>query len=382
MSGLYLHVPFCLRKCPYCDFFSSVAPAEQIATYPELLVKHLAFAAAGGWQGPFNSVYFGGGTPSLLPPAAIEVILQAVDRHFGLTNQAEITLEANPGTVTRQSLGGYRATGVNRLSLGLQSCNPRHLKRLGRLHDRESGFAVVDLARAAGFDNLSLDLMFALPGQTADELADEVQSYLALAPEHLSCYGLTAEAGTPLGGEVAVGTVVLPDEDFYAQAFLTLHDRLTSAGYRHYEIANYSQPGRECRHNLGYWERRPCLGVGAGAHSLHGAGWGSRWAVPAELEGYQRALQGRQEPAVCLETFDRDGALSETIYLALRTAQGVADNDLRQAFGCGLAEAFPAAVAASTAWLASRDGRWSLSPAGWLLFDRLILPFLQDPAPF
>lgn len=376
MSSLYLHVPFCRRKCPYCDFFSLAAPKAQVAAYPELLVKHLALAAASDWQGPFDSVYFGGGTPSLLSPRAIDAILQAAERYFGLTANAEITLEANPGTVTRQSLAGYRSAGVNRLSLGLQSCNVDQLQRLGRLHDREEGFAIVALTRAVGFDNLSLDLMFALPGQTADELAEEIQSYLALAPEHLSCYGLTAEAETPFGHEVAAGTLVLPDEEFYAQAFLTLHECLTGAGYHHYEIANYAQSGRECRHNLSYWGRRSCLGIGAGAHSFHPSAWGSRWAVPDDLPHYRRKIGEQQEPALCLETFNRQAALSETVYLGLRTASGVADDALYRDFGCGLAEAFPAAVTASADWLENRAGRWRLSPEGWLLFDHLILPFL------
>lgn len=376
MSGLYLHIPFCRRKCPYCDFFSLVAPDAEVAGYTELLVKHLEIAAGSGWPGPFDTVYFGGGTPSLLSPEAVAQILRAADEQFGLTADVEITLEANPGTVTRQSLLAYRAAGVNRLSLGLQSCDNRQLKRLGRLHDRESGFAVVDLARAAGFDNLSLDLMFALPGQSESELCEEIEAYLSLQPEHLSCYGLTAEAGTPFGREVATGLVTLPGEEFYARAFLTLHQCLTAAGYRHYEIANYARPGRECRHNLGYWQRQDCLGVGAGAHSFRGAGWGSRWAVADDLGGYRRALSERKEPAVCLETFDRAGALSETVYLALRTARGVADDDLQRIFGGTLAEAFPREVAASAAWLTRSDGRWHPTPEGWLLFDHLIQPFL------
>ncbi len=376
MAGLYLHIPFCRRKCPYCDFFSLVAPDSQVANYPELLVRHLKWAAGQDWSGPFDSVYFGGGTPSLLPPGAIAQILRTADSLFGLTADVEITLEANPGTVSRQSLAGYRSAGVNRLSLGLQSCDNRQLQRLGRLHDREAGFAVVNQARAAGFDNLSLDLMFALPQQTASDLDEELEAYLSLAPEHFSCYGLTAEPETPLGLEVQAGDVLLPDEDDYAQAYLTLHQRLTAAGYHHYEIANYARPGRECRHNLGYWQRRDCLGIGAGAHSFHGAGWGSRWAVADDLDGYRRALHEQQDPAVCLETFDRASALSETVYLGLRTTRGVTDDDLRRVFACGLAEAYPGAVAAAAAWLSCDAGRWRLTPEGWLLFDRLILPFL------
>ncbi len=376
MAGLYLHIPFCRRKCPYCDFFSVCASDQEIAHYPALLARHLAWAKGQGWAGPFDTVYFGGGTPSLLPSEAVDEILQAVGRTFGFTHEAEITLEANPGTVTRHSLTGYRRAGINRLSLGLQSCNDHQLGILGRLHDRREGFAAVQWARDAGFDNLSLDLMFALPGQTTDDLEADLACYLDLKPEHLSCYGLTAEPQTPLQQRVASGELTLPDEEFYADAFLLIHERLVSAGYEHYEIANYARDGYCCRHNLGYWQRRPYLGIGAGAHSFRAARWGSRWEVPPDLMAYRKNLLSRQEPMFCLERFDRQSALSETIYLALRTRRGISDTALQQRFGVTLAEAFPEAVASCAQWLTHDDDCWSLTPAGWLLFDRLILPFL------
>lgn len=376
MAGLYLHIPFCRRKCSYCDFFSVCTTDQEIAGYPELLAMHLAWAKGQGWQGPFDTVYFGGGTPSLLRPEAVDEILRAISRTFGLTSPAEITLEANPGTVTLQSLTGYRRAGINRLSLGLQSCNDHQLNILGRLHDRRQGFTAVQWARDAGFENLSLDLMFALPGQTAGDLETDLVCYLELNPEHLSCYGLTAEPQTPMQQRIAAGELTLPDEEFYAEAFLLVHERLVSAGYDHYEIANYARDGYNCRHNLGYWQRRPCLGIGAGAHSFCAEQWGSRWHVPADLEAYRRTLLAGQEPLECLENFDCRSALSETVYLALRTRHGISDRDLQERFGTGLAEAFPEAVAACRPWLGNRGGQWSMSPEGWLLFDRLILPFL------
>ncbi len=276
-SALYIHIPFCRRKCPYCDFYSEEACEATIQSYPDLLKQHLAWATEHGWSGPVDSIYFGGGTPSLLTPEAIAGILQAVKQTLGRTQEAEITIEANPGTVTEQSLSGYRRAGVNRLSLGLQSCNNNHLAHLGRLHDRQEGLNAFHWARSAGFDNISLDLMFALPGQTArSELEDDLRSYLDLAPEHLSCYGLTAEPETPFHQKVSSGEMILPDDDFYADAFMLIHEHLTTAGYEHYEIANYARDGRACRHNLGYWQRRPYLGIGAGAHSFHPDHWGSR----------------------------------------------------------------------------------------------------------
>ncbi len=377
MVGLYLHIPFCHRKCVYCDFYSVEAVTAALQGYPELLIRQLERTSGQGrWQHPFDTIYFGGGTPSLLSPQSIDAILQAISRHYSLASDIEISLEANPGTVTIDSLSGYRSAGINRLSLGLQSCNDRLLKVLGRLHDRRQGLQSFELARQAGFDNISLDLMFALPGQTRDDLEEDLQTYLELAPEHFSCYGLTSEPGTPLHAMVASGALALPSEDFYADAFLRIHDRLSAAGYMHYEIANYARDDFECRHNAGYWKRFPCLGIGAGAHSFLNDGWGSRWEVAGDLQTYRQALQTGQEPMTCLETFDRESALCETIYLALRTRRGIADAELQQRFGCTLAEQFPEAIEATGEWLKNDAGRWFLTPSGWLLFDHLILNFL------
>lgn len=376
MLGLYLHIPFCRRKCPYCDFFSVEGHAAQLRSYPALLRRQLAWAAGHGWRGPVDTVYFGGGTPSLLSTRAVGSLLSAIDQRFGLASDAEITLEANPGTVTAARLAGYRAAGVNRLSLGLQSLDPRQLATLGRLHSREEGLQAVRHARSAGFTNLSLDLIFALPGQSLATLDEELDRYLDLAPEHLSCYGLTAEPDTPFHHRVQAGELQLPDGEFYAEAFLRLHERLTAAGYAHYEIANYARSGQACRHNLGYWGRRPYLGIGAGAHSFREIGWGERWSVPPDLVSFDAALRRREEPAERIEGFERSGAMSETLYLGLRTSRGVDDADFHIRFGCTVAEAFPAEVAQLRPWLALEEGCWRISVAGWLLYDRLIQAFL------
>ncbi|MCM2264797.1 MAG: radical SAM family heme chaperone HemW [Desulfuromonadales bacterium] len=376
MLGLYLHIPFCRRKCPYCDFFSVAAGDPHFRVYPKLLRQHLDWAAAHGWRGPIDTVYFGGGTPSLLSPRVIGSLLDTVARRFGLTADAEITLEANPGTVTAARLCGYRAAGVNRLSLGLQSLDPAQLVNLGRLHGRNEGLQAVNWARRAGFDRLSLDLIFALPGQTLSALDAELDRYLALAPEHLSCYGLTAEPDTLFHQRVQTGELQLPDGEFYADAFLLLHERLTAAGYEHYEIANYARPGQACRHNLGYWQRRPYLGVGAGAHSFRDAGGGERWAVPPDLDAYGTALRVGHEPAVLLENFEHTGAMSEMLYLGLRTRSGVEDAAFRAGFGRGVAEAFPQAVERLRPWLVFEEGNWRMTVAGWLIYDRLIQEFL------
>jgi oxygen-independent coproporphyrinogen-3 oxidase len=376
MAGLYLHIPFCRRKCSYCDFYSFVGSAEEILAYPDLLTSQLAICAEHDHLQPIETIYFGGGTPSLLSPAAIETLLNQAHKNFAVVSNAEITLEVNPGTVTYEQFAGYRSAGVNRLSLGLQSCSDQQLASLGRLHDHQDGLNAIDGLRRAGFDNLSLDLMFALPGQTLPDLDQELRTYLALSPEHLSCYGLTAEPMTPLREQVEKGLTELPDEDFYAEAFLLIHDRLTAAGYEHYEIANYAKQGLRCKHNEAYWQRKPYLGVGAGAHSFHADGWGSRWQVPNDLKGYQKAIAQGRRPEVLLESFDRQSALKETIYLALRTGSGLLDTDLQSNFNCSLREAFPDAVERCSNWLNHEAGRWTLTPHGWLIFDNLIQHFL------
>lgn len=376
MPGLYLHIPFCRRKCPYCDFYSIADNDPHFTGYPERLRQHLQWAAGQGWQGPVDTVYFGGGTPSLLSPEVIGRLLESIAHRFDLAADAEITLEANPGTVTAENLAGYRAAGVNRLSLGLQSLDPPQLAALGRLHGLMEGLQAVKWARRAGFDRLSLDLIFALPEQTLSALDAELDRYLALAPDHLSCYGLTAEPDTPFHQRVQAGTLQLPDGEFYADAFLLLHERLTAAGYEHYEIASYARPGQACRHNLGYWARREYLGVGAGAHSFRDVGWGERWAVPPDLDVYAAKLCAGHEPAALLESFERSGAMSETLYLGLRTRSGVEDAAFRASFGCGVAEAFPTAVERLRPWLVFEAGRWRMTVTGWLIYDRLIQEFL------
>jgi oxygen-independent coproporphyrinogen-3 oxidase len=377
MSGLYVHIPFCRRKCPYCDFFSVSGQDERLAAYPGLLAKNLEVAhREGEVQGPFGSVFFGGGTPSLLAPAAVAGLLDGVHDLFGLDPEAEVSLEANPGTVTAASLNGYRKAGVNRLSLGIQSLSRENLALLERIHSPQQGREAVHLARRVGFDNLSCDLMFGLPGQSVEALMEEVDRLLELQPDHLSCYGLTAEEKTPFYHLHRSGGLPLPDEDAYAEMYLGLHRRLTDAGYLHYEISNYARPGFECRHNLGYWARREYLGVGAGAHSFLDRGWGERREVPADLERFASALDEGRDPARTLEVFDRRGAMAETLYLGLRTEKGVDETAFRSRFGVGVAEAFPEGIERSGRHLGLVEGRWRLDLEGWLLFDHLISRFL------
>ncbi len=374
MAGLYFHIPYCRSKCAYCDFFSLAEAPLPLADYVALLHAQLRLSAAGeAVGGPLESIFFGGGTPSLLAPAAVAGLLAAVDRLWGIRDDAEISLEANPGTVSAASLAGYRAAGVNRLSLGLQSLDDGALTWLGRGHCAAEGRQAVAWARRAGFANLSCDLIFGLPGQDAGRLAGELAAFLGLAPEHLSCYGLSVEAGTPLA---ARGDLALPGEERFAAAYRQIHATLAAAGFAHYEISNFARPGMECRHNLGYWRRRTCLGIGAGAHGFLAAGWGRRLAVADDLDRFAAQLAAGRDPAEELEVFDRRGAMAETLYLGLRTAAGVDDAAFATAFGTGVAQAFPAAIRHCGERLSLTAGCWRFDLAGWLLYDHLISAFL------
>lgn len=375
--GLYVHVPFCRRKCPYCDFFSLPATPESLHEYPALVIRQLELAQAGrDWAGPLASVFFGGGTPSLLPPAAVGSLLDAAERLFGFCNGVEISLEANPGTVTEASLMGYRAAGVNRLSIGVQSLSPTNLAMLGRIHSAEEAVQAFHWSRRVGFASVSGDVIFALPGQNEAAALADVDQLLQLGPEHLSCYGLALEPGTALQHAVASGQLALPDENRYADMYLALHERLDAAGFEHYEISNYARPGHACRHNLNTWQRGSYLGLGPGAHSFLARDWGIRFAVPGDWPRYRRRLAAGQDPAETLEILDRSGAMAETLYLGLRCAAGVDENQFRKRFGQSLAEAFPTAWQKTGSRLHRCRDHWSLSPSDWLIFDTLISAFL------
>jgi len=375
MTGLYLHIPFCRRKCSYCDFFSRADQSHLLPDYHRMLLSQFRLARDGGWQTPFDTVFFGGGTPSLLQPRQVAEILDVVTATVGLSASAEISLEANPGTLTQDRLAGYRAAGVNRLSLGVQSFDERILQRLGRQHDRNEALAAIETIRKAGFANLNLDLMFALPGQTTSDLASDLQQLLSCMPEHLAVYGLTIEERTPFAEYTFAGDSALPDEDRFAEMYGLIHDCLTSVGLAHYEISNFARSGYECRHNLNYWQRGPYLGLGAGAHSFSPAGWGMRRAVPDDLELYRTQLDAGSDPAVLLEEFSCREAMIETAYLGLRTARGIPAEEFRRRFDFAFEEAFPATIEKLAGHLKLEAGHWRFPVSDWLIYDHLIAEF-------
>ncbi len=261
--ALYIHLPWCVKKCPYCDFNSHAAQNIPEAAYIDALLADLEHALPDIWGRRIHSVFFGGGTPSLFSAEGIDRILTAVRTLTPLNPGAEITLEANPGTVEADKFAGFRQAGVTRVSLGIQSFNPRHLQALGRIHDAAEARRAAELA-ATHFDTFNLDLMYALPGQTPAEALADIEEALAYHPPHLSAYHLTLEPNTPFGHTPPPD---LPDDDRAADMQATLDARLAAAGMQHYETSAYAQPGHTSRHNLNYWQFGDYLGIGAGAHS-------------------------------------------------------------------------------------------------------------------
>lgn len=378
MSSLYIHIPFCLRKCHYCDFFSadSFAVAE-LDDYVRLLeLQSAQLRERYPATAPLRTIFFGGGTPSLLSAELIGRLLQRLADCFGISSDCEITLEANPGTLSAAKLTGYRQAGVNRLSLGVQTLDDQQLQLLGRVHTAAEARQAVDMARRAGFDNLSLDLIFALPGQTLELLSEDVEGLLALRPEHLSLYGLSFEPGTLLHEQLESGALCEVDEQAYADSYLLINRLLVAAGFEHYEISNFARPGYRCQHNQVYWQRRTCLALGCGAHSFDATGWGERWHVQPDLPAYRQKLQDGDQAIELLETFDRQAAMAETAYLALRTADGLSRAQFRKQFGVFPEDAFAAAFSRQTQHLLREEDRWRFDLRGWLLYDHLISSFL------
>ena len=380
MASLYLHIPFCLSKCPYCDFYSCTPQAGDLDRYVDALCLDLkasrAFCRTEEFSAPFRSVFFGGGTPSLLSAAQVARILDVTEGEYGIATDAEITLEANPGTVSSESLAGYHSAGVNRLSLGVQSFDDELLKWLGRRHNGAQALQAIDLARNAGFERLSIDLMFSLPQQTMKQLSQQIQLVEQLSPEHLSVYGLTIEEQTPFAQQFEAGLWQMPDDEQYREGFLSIDSALTSQGYGHYEISNYAKQGYECQHNLGYWQRQPYLGVGSGAHTFMDCGWGERWSCENSVVAYLDAVERGISPRNKIEGFDRAQAMFESVYLMLRCRNGVNERDFERQYGKSFAIIYEQSIERCAPYLTLNDGCWRLSNDGWLLYNYLIENFL------
>lgn len=340
--GIYVHVPYCRRKCSYCDFYSLARapdPAFASAIAAELAQCDRSPAPVTALQPgrQLASIYFGGGTPSVLDATAIDAIISALQRRFDLRADAEITVEVNPATVDRNALLALRAAGVNRLSIGVQSLDDRWLTVLGRLHDARQASATVEAARAAGFANISVDLILAIPGQTLSDSERDVRAIVALATPHLSAYLLTIEPGTPLHAQRQAGQWTASGDDLAADMLEHALDQFAAAGLCRYEISNFAHPGAAARHNRRYWSGGEVLGLGPGAHShfqLPGGG-GLRYANPDDIDGYLAFFAAGAAPGVRFarseDVLDPAGYLLERLYLGLRDLERGADLDAASA---------------------------------------------------
>ena len=380
--GVYLHVPFCERLCPYCDFpvVAGALGRDAEERYVAALLAELEARRGDFADRALATVYLGGGTPSLLSPQSVRALLDAVRRGFA-GDPAEVTLEINPSTLERERLPAFRAAGVDRVSIGIQSFDDTTLRRLGRAHRAREGELTLAACRAAGFTRLSLDLIAAAPGQDLAAFDRELDAAIAAAPEHVSVYELTLEPGTPFARAAERGQLATADEESAARMLERAEERLVAAGYRRYEISSYARPGREALHNQRYWQRRPVLGLGMGAVSNDPPSadqpHGVRRTNPRTLDAYLRVAAGAQRAEV--EELDPRIARGEAVFLALRTSAGLDAECFAAEFGAPPRAFFAEAIGALRAQglLEEADtGRLSLTPRGRMLSDSVFAHFV------
>ncbi len=371
--GVYIHIPFCKARCRYCDFNTYSGLEKLILEYTQALLIELQIWRALSLSA--KSIYFGGGTPSLLPYENLQLVLEACRTSFDIVNGAEITLEANPGTIARGYLENIKIIGVNRLSLGVQSFDNSLLKILGRIHHASEAREAYIEARTAGFDNINLDLMYGLPTQTLRNWENSIEEALELEPEHLSLYALTLEEGTPLYADIMSEKIPTPDSDLAADMYLLAEEKLEKAGYIHYEISNWAKPGRESRHNLNYWQSGSYSGIGAGAHSYFN---GERFWNTAHPEEYIRRIKEDGRAVAGKEFISPEIEQADYIILRLRLQAGLDLHEFRIRYGEDLTRLYKDRISSlkEAGLLEETDGNICLSPKGRLLGNEVFQKFL------
>lgn len=366
MAGLYVHIPFCIKKCDYCDFVS-FSSDEVPDEYVDALLKEIGMVSAlPDRPRTFDSIFFGGGTPSLLSGGQLAVIMDALQNQFDVSRDAEVSLECNPGTASAEKLRAYHNAGVNRLSIGMQSSKDHLLAAIGRIHNHAQFLHTVSLARDAGFFNINADIMCGLPGQSQDDYLLALNAACELDVSHISAYSLILEEDTPLYAQVRRGERQLPDADAVADmqdaGLVLLYER----GFDRYEISNFSKPGYACRHNLNYWQNGEYLGFGLAAHSVLRAGDWTRWANVEALKDYYRLLQrGKRPCAEILRLLPAD-EMFESVMLGLRLVAGIDRLRFFERFGISMKDAYPRALKELDArgWLMESETHIALTPRG------------------
>jgi oxygen-independent coproporphyrinogen-3 oxidase len=377
MLGLYVHVPFCSAICNYCNFNRGLFDAELKGHYVDAVAREIARAGEAPLNGSeaADTIYFGGGTPSLLEPEEIARIIGACESRFDVAADREVTLEANPESVSEERLRGFRDAGVNRLSFGVQSFREDELRRLSRLHSVDRARAALGEARAAGFDNISLDLMMWLPGQSVSQWLESVEQAIALAPEHLSLYMLEVYPNAPLKEDMARARWSQAPDDDAAQMYETAMSRLEAAGLEQYEISNVARPGRRSRHNLKYWTDGEWLGFGPGAHSTRG---GVRWKNTPSTEEYSDRIASGAPVAVDVRRLTPDERLGDALFTALRLVDGIDGNAIQTRYGVDVWRRYGADLEPFIeAGCLRRDGvRLSLTRQGMLVAHEIMSVFV------
>jgi len=374
--GVYLHIPFCRSKCRYCDFTSFAGQEELMASYVAALIKEIKLQSAVLSDYVVDTIFFGGGTPTLVGAAMVHEILEALARYYRIDPQAEITVEGNPATVEQREPALLRRAGVNRFSLGAQSFNEKLLRVLGRIHNSDDVLRTYENLRSAGFANINLDLIYGVPYQTHAAWLADLQKAVLLKPEHLSLYGLQLEEGTPLERDVVQGRLSEPDEDETARMYISADALAVESGYHHYEISNFAMPGHECRHNLKYWHYQPYIGFGCAAHSFVA---GVRTANVASLADYLERMAKGQTAAIAQEHICGSEEISEYAMLAFRTSKGVNEAEFRRRFGTELNLMMPKVEDFLHEGLLVREnGAVRMTPKAWQISNFILARILPD----
>lgn len=370
--GIYIHIPFCRQKCSYCDFYSLPCGDEkQMDTYLEALLMQLGEYFPGSSKTTVDTVYIGGGTPSVFGGKRLEKLLKALAKRVTLVSGCEITVEVNPESCDKKLFQRLKSVGVNRISMGVQSADDGQLRAIGRLHDFAGAKEAAELCRKYCTDNLSLDLMYGLPGQTMESWQRSVEEILTLRPRHVSAYALKLEEGTPLQRQ----NPILPEDDVQADMYLYAVDRLQKAGLRQYEISNFAWPGYQSRHNSRYWDLSPYLGLGCGAHSYYG---GKRFSFVRDMDAYLDGVQGKGRIVEQEDEMEYDNRSGEYVMLQLRTAAGIDEDVFYNRFGMEFA---PCAKRLEkyivTEHVIHDRGSWRLTPKGFLVSNVIISDVLE-----
>ena len=369
---LYVHIPFCVRKCQYFDFLSGPSDEETKDRYIEALLKEIR-AAEHTEDYEIVSVFIGGGTPSALKAEAIASIMRTLQEKFFFCEDAEVTIEANPGTVDPEKLTIYRNVGINRLSLGLQSTDAEELKLLGRIHSYEEFLKSYEWAREAGFSNINIDLMFAIPGQTGEAWRQHLYQVAELNPEHISAYSLIIEEGTPFAEQ----NLDLPDEDTEYQMYEDTAEILERYGYRQYEISNYAKQGYMCRHNAGYWQRLEYLGFGLGASSLYG---GMRFSNTHQMQEYLKESRNPDQIRKDVTVLSRNEQIEEFMFLGLRMTEGISEKKFEENFNVRLMDIYGDILQKyeETGFMEHIETKWRLTRKGIHVSNHILADFLLD----